>query len=55
MQVLVGPNGSGKTSFLDVIAFLGSLVSNGLENAIAERTRNPMDLRWSRTAVFRQG
>lgn len=48
MHVLVGPNGSGKTSFLDVIAFLSDLVSEGLEAAISERTRNPVDLRWSR-------
>lgn len=48
MHVLVGPNGSGKTTFLDVIAFLGTLVTDGLESAVAERTRNPLDLRWSR-------
>lgn len=48
MHVLVGPNGSGKTTFLDVIAFLSKLVSEGLEGAVSERTRNPLDLRWSR-------
>lgn len=48
MHVLVGPNGSGKTTFLDVLAFLGRLVSEGLESAVAERTRNPLDLVWSR-------
>lgn len=48
MHVLVGPNGSGKTTFLDVIAFLGALVSDGLDRAIAERTNNPVDLLWSR-------
>ena len=48
MHVLVGPNGSGKTTFLDAIAFLSRLVSEGLESAVGERTRNPVDLRWSR-------
>ena len=48
MHVLVGPNGSGKTTFLDVIAFLSKLVSEGVESAVTERNRNPVDLRWSR-------
>ncbi|MCP4149127.1 MAG: AAA family ATPase, partial [bacterium] len=47
-HVLVGPNASGKTTFLDVIAFLGRLVSGGLEAAIQERTWNFMDLLWGR-------
>ena len=29
-HVLVGPNASGKTTFLDVVVFLGDLVSGGL-------------------------
>jgi predicted ATPase len=45
-HVLVGPNASGKTTFLDVISFLSQLVSNGLETAISERTRNFRDLFW---------
>jgi predicted ATPase len=47
-HVLVGPNASGKTTFLDVIAFLGKLVSDGLEKTIDERTRNFRDLVWGR-------
>ena len=47
-EVLVGPNASGKTTFLDVIAFLSDLVSSGLEVAIAKRTQNFMDLVWGR-------
>lgn len=47
-HVLVGPNASGKTTFLDVIAFLGRLVSNGLDDAIRERTQNFKDLIWGR-------
>lgn len=48
-HVLVGPNASGKTTFLDVIAFLGKLASSGLEAAINERTSNFQDLLWNRT------
>lgn len=48
-HVLVGPNASGKTTFLDVVAFLGNLVSNGLETAIGERTQNFQDLLWGRS------
>ncbi len=47
-HVLVGPNASGKTTFLDVVAFLGNLVSGGLERAIDERTQNFQDLTWRR-------
>ncbi len=45
-HVLVGPNASGKTTFLDVIAFLGRLVSDGPDAAIEERTPNFYDLLW---------
>ena len=48
-QVLVGPNASGKTTFLDVIAFLGRIVSDGLEAAVEDRTSTPQDLTWRRT------
>lgn len=47
--VLVGPNASGKTTFLDVVAFLGQLVSEGLEPAINERIQNFQDLVWQRS------
>lgn len=50
-HVLVGPNASGKTTFLDAIAFLGSLISNGVEAAVAERTANFYDLLWQRTGA----
>ncbi len=48
-QVLVGPNASGKTTFLDVVAFLGDLVSGGPVKAIEERTMNFQDLLWGRS------
>jgi len=47
-QVLVGPNASGKTTFLDVVRFLSDLVSKGLETAISNRTENLQDLFWNR-------
>ncbi len=43
-HVLVGPNASGKTTFLDVIGFLQDLVSTGLDEAWSERSHNPVDL-----------
>ncbi|MBI3078370.1 MAG: ATP-binding protein [Deltaproteobacteria bacterium] len=48
-HVLVGPNASGKTTFLDVPALLARLVSNGLEAAIQDRTPEFQDLVWRRT------
>jgi len=47
-HVLVGPNASGKSTFLDVIGFLGALVSDGLDAAVRERTQNIEDLMWGR-------
>lgn len=43
-QILVGPNASGKTTFLDVIGFLSDVLSQGLDEAILERTSNFQDL-----------
>lgn len=51
MHVLVGPNASGKTTFLDVVSFLGDLVADGLEAAIGKRTRNFADLTWGRNGT----
>ncbi len=45
-QALVGPNASGKTTFLDVVYFLGDLVSEGPLAAIGKRTKNFQDLLW---------
>ena len=43
-HVLVGPNASGKTTFMDVIGFLRDLVSEGLDAALLERTPTPGEL-----------
>lgn len=48
LQILVGPNASGKTTFLDAISFLGTFVGSGPEAAFRERTQNPLDLLWGR-------
>jgi predicted ATPase len=48
-HVLVGPNASGKSTFLDVVAFLGEVVSKGPQSAIHSRTKNFHDLIWWRT------
>ena len=47
-HVLVGPNASGKSTFLEVVSFLGKLVSDGVEKAVFERTENFRDLLWNR-------
>jgi predicted ATPase len=47
-HVLVGPNASGKSTFLDVVGFLGRMVADGLDAAVRERTQNFEDLMWGR-------
>ena len=46
-HVLVGPNASGKSTYMDVLAFLSRLVNDGLDAAIAERGTFD-DLCWNR-------
>lgn len=48
-HVLVGPNASGKTTFLDVVAFLGELVADGLDSALDGRTNNFADMVFARS------
>jgi predicted ATPase len=47
-HVLVGPNASGKSTFLDVFALMSDLISLGLDGAIAERVPDFRDLVWMR-------
>lgn len=47
-HVLVGPNASGKTTFLDTVSFLGRMICDGLDAAVTERTSNFADLVWGR-------
>lgn len=44
--ILVGPNASGKSTFLDVIRFLGDLLKDGLEAAVRLRSPNLQNLVW---------
>ena len=48
LQVLGGPNESGKTALFDVPSFLGRLVTHGLDAAIDERTDDMRDLVWQK-------
>ncbi len=47
-QVLVGANATGKTTFLDVVAFLHDLLAEGLDEAVGARTHDFHDLLWRR-------
>lgn len=46
-HALIGPNASGKSTYLDVVRFLGDMVQpGGLDAAIDTRTQNWHDLVW---------
>lgn len=45
-HVLVGPNASGKSTFLDVIHLLGDVLKYGLRDAVSLRSPSPLDLIW---------
>ena len=47
-HILVGPNASGKTTFLDVVGFLQDVISEGLDAALSNRTTNPQELLFRR-------
>ena len=47
-HVLVGPNASGKSTLLDVVMFLGDMLSGGLGSAVDKRTQNFQDMVWDR-------
>jgi len=48
-QILVGANGSGKSSFLDVPVLMGDMVRDGLEPAISRRAPDYSYLFWLRS------
>jgi predicted ATPase len=45
-QILVGPNASGKSTFLDVPAFLRDLLTSGVEEAVLARANSLKELVW---------
>jgi predicted ATPase len=45
-HLLVGPNASGKTTFLDVLGFLHDFVTRGENTAVESRSSNFYDLLW---------
>lgn len=47
-QILVGPNASGKTTFLDVVKLMGDVVQLGVDKAVRSRTDNFYDLTFAR-------
>lgn len=47
-QVLVGPNASGKSTFLDVPAFLKDVLEEGVEAAVLTRANSLQELTWKR-------
>ncbi len=48
-HVLVGPNASGKSTLMDVVEFLGDLVDDGLDEALAKRVpEDPKELLFQR-------
>jgi len=48
LNVLVGPNASGKSTFIDALGLLGDIVRDGLRAAIETRSSNWQDLTWMR-------
>lgn len=47
-HVLVGPNASGKSTFLDVVSFVGDLLREGPEAAVRRRAASFQELVWNR-------
>jgi predicted ATPase len=45
-QILVGPNASGKSTFLDVLIFLQDLLREDVGEAVRKRARSVRELVW---------
>ncbi len=45
-QILVGPNASGKSTFLDTLVFLRDLLHHGLDRSVRMRARTLQELTW---------
>lgn len=46
-NILIGPNASGKTTFLDAIAFVGDMLKYGPEEGIRRRARSIEEMTWN--------
>ncbi len=46
-HVLVGPNASGKSTFLDTIGLVGNLLEYDLQKAVSRRAETPSELVWA--------
>lgn len=52
-QVLIGPNASGKSTFLDVVAFMADLITQPtLADAVLRRSADLQDLTWMRESEW---
>jgi predicted ATPase len=51
LNILIGPNASGKSTLLDVLAFLQSALTHDVEKAVRERAPIVDDLVWKRQDV----
>ncbi len=51
LEILVGPNASGKTTLMEVVAFLGLLVRKGPEEAVESLAGEFRDLTWGRSGT----
>ena len=49
-HILVGPNASGKSTFLDVLAVMGDILKDGPEAATHRRAQSLRELTWKREA-----
>lgn len=47
-HILVGPNASGKSTFLDVVGFIRDILQNGPEAAVRSRAQTLQELSWKR-------
>lgn len=52
LHVLVGPNASGKSAFLDIFLFISDILREGLREAIGKRTRFARELVWENGDAF---
>ena len=47
-HILVGPNASGKSTLMDVVAFFADLTAGSVEGAVRQRVPDFRDLVWGR-------